>query len=124
MGTKVTMRDVAREAGVSPMTVSRAFKRDASVNAATRAQVQSAADRLGYVYDATAQTFRAQRSGFLAVTLPSINNANFAATHRALTQTLTDTDLQPLLGITNYRVDERRTPCQAASRPSGQRPSC
>lgn len=106
MGTKVTMRDVARAAGVSPMTVSRAFKEDASVNAATRAIVQDAADRLGYVYDTTAQAFRAQRSGFVAVTLPSINNANFASTHRALTQTLAGTDLQLLLGITNYRVDE------------------
>ncbi len=100
------MRDVARESGVSPMTVSRAFKQDASVNAETRAIVQKAAERLGYVYDSTAQAFRAQRSGFLAVTLPSINNANFASTHRALTQALARTDLQLLLGITNYRVDE------------------
>ena len=106
MGTKVTMRDVARAAGVSPMTVSRAFKQDASVNAETRASVQEAADRLGYVYDTTAQAFRAQRSGFLAVTLPSINNANFAATHRALTAALAGTDLQLLLGITNYRIEE------------------
>ena len=106
MGGRITMRDVAREAGVSPMTVSRAFKRHASVNAATRALVLRAADRLGYVYDTTAQAFRAQRSGFLAVTLPSINNANFASTHRALTGALAGTDLQLLLGITNYRVDE------------------
>ncbi len=106
MGTKVTMRDVAREAGVSPMTVSRAFKQDTSVNAQTRAQVRKAADRLGYVYDATAQTFRAGRSGFLAITLPSINNANFASTHRALTKALSGTELQLLLGITNYSVDQ------------------
>lgn len=106
MGTKITMRDVAREAGVSPMTVSRAFKQDASVNAETRAQVQKAADRLGYVYDATAQSFRAGRSGFVAVTLPSINNANFASTHRALTRALAQSDLQLLLGVTNYNVEE------------------
>lgn len=106
MSTRVTMRDVAKAAGVSPMTVSRAFKDDASVNAATRAIVQNAADRLGYVYDTTAQAFRAQRSGFLAITLPSINNANFASTHRALTQALDGADLQLLLGITNYRVEE------------------
>lgn len=106
MGVRATMRDVAREAGVSPMTVSRAFKQDASVNAATRALVQEAADRLGYVYDTTAQAFRAQRSGFLAVTLPSINNANFAATHRALSRALAGADLQLLLGITDYRVEE------------------
>lgn len=105
MGGRVTMRDVARAAGVSPMTVSRALKDDGSVNAQTRTQVRAAADRLGYVYDTTAQAFRAQRSGFLAVTLPSINNANFAATHRALTDTLDEAGLQVLLGITHYAVE-------------------
>lgn len=106
MGARVTMRDVARAAGVSPMTVSRALKADGSVNQRTRDLVQKAADKLGYVYDSTAQAFRAQKSGFLAVTLPSINNANFASTHRALTRALVATDLQLLLGITNYRIDE------------------
>lgn len=38
--------------------------------------------------------------------MPSINNADFASTHRALTQALAGTDLPLLLGITNYRVDE------------------
>lgn len=106
MSARVTMRDVAREAGVSPMTVSRALKSDGTVNPKTRELVQKAADRLGYIYDATAQTFRAQRSGFLALTLPSINNANFATTHKALTGSLADTDLQMLLGITNYDIQQ------------------
>jgi len=106
MSTHVTMRDVAKEAGVSPMTVSRALKSDGAVNEKTRKAVQEAAARLGYVYDLTAQTFRSQRSGFVALTLPSINNANFATTHKALTQSLADTDLQLLLGITNYDIDQ------------------
>lgn len=105
MSARVTMRDVAKEAGVSPMTVSRALKQDGTVNPETRRVVRDAADRLGYVYDTTAQAFRAQRSGFLALTLPSINNANFAATHRALTASLADTELQLLLGITDYSVE-------------------
>ncbi|MEM1268343.1 MAG: LacI family DNA-binding transcriptional regulator, partial [Pseudomonadota bacterium] len=100
------MRDVARAAGVSPMTVSRALKPGGLVNARTARTVREAASRLGYVYDATAQAFRAQRSGFLAVTLPSTNNANFAATHRGLTRALEGTDLQILLGITDYQVEE------------------
>lgn len=86
------------------MTVSRALKADGTVNDQTRKAVQEAADRLGYVYDSTAQAFRAQRSGFLALILPSINNANFATTHKALTASLAETDLQLLLGITNYSV--------------------
>ncbi|MEL6523637.1 MAG: LacI family DNA-binding transcriptional regulator, partial [Pseudomonadota bacterium] len=106
MSARVTMRDVAREAGVSPMTVSRALKGDGTVSERTQQQVRDIADRLGYVYDSTAQAFRAQRSGFVAVLLPSINNANFAATHRALTKALADTGLQILLGITDYSINQ------------------
>ena len=104
--SRVTMRDVAQEAGVSPMTVSRALKDDGFVNQQTRQAVRMAADRLGYVYDTTAQAFRAQRSGYVAVTLPSINNANFAATHRALTRALSGTGLEVLLGVTSYQLEE------------------
>ena len=121
MSGRVTMRDVARAAGVSPMTVSRALREDSTVNAKTRTAVRKAADRLGYVYDTTAQAFRAQRSGFLAVTLPSINNANFAATHRALTSALSETGLQILLGITDYDIEEeeRHVRQLLARRPEG-----
>ena len=103
---RVTMRDVAQEVGVSPMTVSRALKDDRFVNAQTREEIRVVAERLGYVYDTTAQAFRAQKSGYVAVTLPSINNANFAATHRALTDTLAETGLEALLGVTNYNLEE------------------
>jgi len=106
MKPRITMRDVARAAGVSPMTVSRALRENSDVNIRTRAGVRAAAARLGYIYDTTAQAFRAQRSGCIAITLPSINNANFAATHRALTTTLDSTPLQLLLGITGYSLRE------------------
>ncbi|WP_163200578.1 MULTISPECIES: LacI family DNA-binding transcriptional regulator [Bifidobacterium] len=46
----VRLVDVAAEAGVSPSTVSRAFKNPDRVNPATVAQIRQAADRLGYVY--------------------------------------------------------------------------
>lgn len=46
----VRLVDVAAEAGVSPSTVSRAFKNPDRVNPATVAQIRAAADRLGYVY--------------------------------------------------------------------------
>ncbi|WP_299149577.1 LacI family DNA-binding transcriptional regulator [uncultured Tateyamaria sp.] len=104
MSTRVTMRDVAEAVGMSPMTVSRALREDRTVSAKTRARVRQIADELGYVYDSTAQAFRTQKSGFVAVTLPSINNANFAETFRALTNGLGEMSLQLLLGSTNYRV--------------------
>lgn len=106
MSPRVTMRDVARSVGMSPMTVSRALREDKTVSAQTRDRVREAAQQLGYVYDSTALAFRTQKSGFVAVTLPSVNNANFAETFRALTGGLGAAGLQLLLGSTNYRVEK------------------
>lgn len=100
------MADVARLAGVSPMTVSRAFKRDGSVSDATRQSILAAADQLGYVFDSTASNLRSQRTDFVAVTVPSINNANFAETLRGLSEGLKERGLQILLGYTNYDMSE------------------
>lgn len=100
------MTDVAREAGVSPMTVSRAFRPESSVSDATRVKVRQAAEALGYVFDTTASNLRSQRTGFVAVTIPSLNNANFASTVSGLTMGLQGSDLQILLGYTNYDKDE------------------
>ncbi|MDZ7603065.1 MAG: LacI family DNA-binding transcriptional regulator [Hoeflea sp.] len=100
------MADVAREAGVSPMTVSRAFKSDAYVNDETRKAILLAADRLGYVMDSMASGLSSRKTGFVAATIPSINNANFADTVRGLTEGLQARGLQVLLGYTNYNQEE------------------
>lgn len=105
MSARVTMRDVAKAVGVSPMTVSRAFKDDRAVSAETRTRIRQAAQALGYVYDSSATAFRTQKSGFVAVTLPSINNANFAETYRGLTEATAGSGIQLLLGATNYRTE-------------------
>lgn len=103
---KATMADVARAAGVSPMTVSRAFKADSSVSDATRQAILQAADDLGYVFDSTASSLRSQKTDFVAVTIPSINNANFADTVRGLSEALKPRGLQILLGTTDYDMAE------------------
>jgi LacI family gluconate utilization system Gnt-I transcriptional repressor len=100
------MADVARLAGVSPMTVSRAFKTDSSVSDATRDAILKAADDLGYVFDSTASNLRSQKTDFIAVTIPSINNANFAETVRGLSEGLKARGLQILLGYTDYDMAE------------------
>ncbi len=101
-----TMADVARLAGVSPMTVSRAYRHDASVSEATRTSILKAAESLGYIFDSTASNLRSQRTDFVAVTVPSINNANFADTVRGLSEGLKARGLQILLGTTDYDIHE------------------
>lgn len=100
-----TMSDVAKLAGVSSMTVSRALKPDTSVSRQTRDKIQKAADELGYVLDTRASEFSSGRSGFVAVTIPSIDNGNFADTVKAFSDVVASHDLQVLLGYTNYNAE-------------------
>lgn len=101
-----TMADVARIAGVSQMTVSRALRPNTSTSKETRARILKAAEDLGYVLDSTASGLSSRHSGFVAMTIPSINNTNFSDTLRGLTEGLKDTGLELLLGYTNYQIEE------------------
>jgi len=61
-----TILDVARAAGVSPITVSRVFQQSPNVRPETRARVLQAASELHYVPNAVARSLRQARSGLLA----------------------------------------------------------
>ncbi len=101
-----TMKDVAKAANVSVMTVSRSFKKDSSVSAETRERILNIAEEMGYLFDSVASNLRSQRSGFVAAIIPSINNANFADYLRAFSNRLMEEDLQVLLGYTDYDIQE------------------
>jgi len=64
------MQDVARKAGVSTATVSRALNDDPSVTAETKDRVKFEADRLGYVIARQARALRSRRTGTIAVHVP------------------------------------------------------
>lgn len=102
--SSITMKDLAKAVGVSVMTVSRAFKSDSSVNEETRKKVLDVAKSLGYVFDSTAANLRTQSTNFVAVIIPSINNANFADTVGALSDTLAEAGMQVLLGYSGYNT--------------------
>ena len=74
MSRRVTMADIAREAGVSLMTVSRAINNKTSVSATTRARVQSIAERLGYRPSGIARSLATARTR--TVGLVVVDNAN------------------------------------------------
>jgi LacI family transcriptional regulator len=48
---RVTARDVAKEAGVSPATVSLVFRNKPGVGRETRKRVMECAQRIGFEYD-------------------------------------------------------------------------
>lgn len=75
---RVTLLDVAREAGVSRATASLVIRKSPLVAEATRLKVEETLDRLGYVYNMGAASMRASRSNTIGVLIPNLGNPFFA----------------------------------------------
>lgn len=96
------MIDVAREAGVSLVTVSRALNTPDKVSRDTLQAVRHAIDLLGYVPNLMAGGLASSRSRIIAAIVPTISNLVFAETIETLTQTLGKEGYQLLLGQSGY----------------------
>ena len=73
----VTIKDVARQAGVSPMTVSRVINGSERVRPETRRRVEEAIADLGYVPSRLARGLIRQKTGTLALIVPDVANPFF-----------------------------------------------
>lgn len=73
----VTIKQVAQEAGVSIMTVSRVINNPALVAEDTRKYVQEVVNRLGYRPNAIARSFKAQRTFTIGLITVDLTNSFF-----------------------------------------------
>src|SRR5436305_12216563 len=96
------MEDVARHAGVSQMTVSRAFRTPDKVAPATRARVAAAIAELDYVPDLVAGGPAGRRSRLVAVIVSTPADSTFAATVPGLDDALRDQGYAGRLGSSDY----------------------
>lgn len=70
---KVTIKDVAKEAGVVPSTVSHVLHGTATISEETKQRVMEAVKKLGYSPNASARALRAKHSGLIGVVLPNVS---------------------------------------------------
>lgn len=103
---RVTLADVARVAGVSPITVSRALRGERAVDAALVARVQAAVSKLGYVPDPAARALASRHSSHVAVLIPMLSNALFVDLLEAAQSTLRAAGYQTLMAVTHYDASE------------------
>lgn len=83
---RVTSVDVARAAGVSQSTVSRALANDPRISEATRREIRKVADRLGYTPNEMARSLQTQKSNVIGVIMADILNPFYPAVLELLTQ--------------------------------------
>lgn len=84
MSRRITMADVAREAGVSLMTVSRALNDKDGVSEVTRTRIQEVIDRMGYRPSSIARGLVTKRTGTIGLVVPDNSNPYFSEVARGV----------------------------------------
>ncbi len=120
-GAGLTLSDVARLAGVSPITVSRAINTPDQLTAQTLARVREAVARTGYVPNRMAGGLASARSRLVAVLVPTIASPVFLETVQAMTGAFADAGYQVMLGQSGYGTEREEALLDAiiGRRPDG-----
>lgn len=117
----ITLRDVARLAGVAPITASRVLNTPEQVSADVRQKVLEAVQKTGYVPNRMAGGLASSRSRLIAAVVPSTVMSVFMETIESLNGTLFDAGYQLMLGQSSYSASREESLLEAiiGRRPDG-----
>lgn len=101
-GAGFTLRDVARLAGVAPITASRALNTPDSVSPAVLQRVREAVEQTGYVPNMLAGGLASNKSRLVAAVVPTIVGPVFLEMVQSLTESLAKAGYQLMLGQSGY----------------------
>ena len=103
---RVGVRDVARLAGVAPMTVSRALTLPHLVSAETRERVEAAVRATGYIPNRLASSLSSQQTRTIGAVIPTLRNSIAASFTDGLRDTLKQHGYHVLLGYSEFDPDD------------------
>src|ERR1700745_4016139 len=98
---RITLLDIAADAGVSRATASLVIRNVPSVAETTRKRVLKSIKRLGYVYHSGAANLRTQRSNAIGLIVSDIANPFFAEASVAIEEHLSASNYVIWLGNTS-----------------------
>lgn len=96
------LSDVAKRAGVSPITVSRALRNPEIVSEDLRELILDLVEEMGYVPDLAARALASRDSGIIGVLVPTLNQQVFMAVMRGIEERVRPTDLHIQYANTLY----------------------
>ncbi len=102
VASQPTVGDIARIAGVSTATVSRALNRPETVSPQLRDRVGRVVKELGYLPSGAAKALASNRSFTIGAVVPTLNNAIFSACIAAFESRLSDAGYTLLITVSNY----------------------
>jgi LacI family transcriptional regulator, gluconate utilization system Gnt-I transcriptional repressor len=103
---RVGVREVARIAGVAPITVSRALSFPDTVAPATRQRVAEAAASLGYIPNRVAGGLKSNRTRLIGAIIPTFQSSVSTEFTGGMAKVLRARGYQLLLGSSNFSIEE------------------
>ncbi|BDR53347.1 LacI family transcriptional regulator [Bombiscardovia nodaiensis] len=100
----VTIRDVAREAGVSTTAVSQILHGKGRFSEPTKELVRRTVQRLGYIPDSRAQAMRSDRTHMVGLLVPDLHNPYFADLVSSMETMLYERGVGALIGTSAESV--------------------
>lgn len=108
----ITIKDIARQLGISVSTVSRALKDHPDINKETKRQVQELAKKLNYTPNAIALSLRNQKTSLVAVIIPEIIHHFFSCVISGIEHIAHDNGYNVLIFQSNEDVEREKSICQ------------
>ncbi len=105
----VTIKDIAKKAGVSYATVSRALNDKSDVNANTKKRILELAKSMGYRPNMIAQNLVKQKSNNIALIVPDVSNPFFADIARSITEAANAAGYMVTICNTGWNVQRENT---------------
>lgn len=112
----ITLREVARDAGVSVRTVSNVVNGSPHVAPSTRAQVEASLQKLGYRPNLVARNLKRGRTGLVGLAFPELDVPYFAELARAIVAVTRHHDLTVVIEQTDGRADYERALLEGGGR--------
>jgi LacI family gluconate utilization system Gnt-I transcriptional repressor len=119
--TRVRLSDVAKQVGVSAITISRALRNPEKVSDDLRKTILQAVEEMGYVPDLAARALASRHSGIIAVLAPAVNNQIFTDVMGGIEARVRNTGLQTQYANTLYSGDQELSQLRSllAQNPAG-----
>ena len=102
----IGLRDVARVAGVSTATVSRAMNTPDAVSEELRDRIASVVRHLGWVPHGAARALATRRTGTIGAVFPTLTHGDFARAIQALQNELSTSGYTLLLACSEYNAEQ------------------
>ncbi len=108
MKKKITIKDIAKEMGVDPSTVSKALRKQSDISVEMQKKIKRFADKLGYRPNLLAKSLISKRSNILGVIIPDLRISFFSEATRGIYEEATKNGYETILLVHDENAENEK----------------